>query len=245
MHHQSTYMSELTTTLQTISNTRPDQEVFAALLLITALAIGSLFVVAKTVGNRLMRSTLKKDQCAGEVVQGLKMKEGRRPNTIVEVEPSAEPWTIDDGHPDRRSNRNSKNSQSNYPSLQQQLPKSQNKRARDLEIELYDIRDWEEFTRNRIQRRKNRMLEELSSFDDPHSTARKRDIYSINVWEESTLSRMEQEKTRRLRRLSSCDWQNVSSEKVVDKTLDAWLQAAKREVARENGSQPVGDWEIE
>lgn len=232
IHHQSAYMSEIFTTLQT-------------LLLITALAIGSLVVVAKTFGNRLIGSTLKKDQCAGEAVQAPKMKEGRRPNTIVEVEPSAEPWTIDDGLPNRSSNRSSKQIQSNYPSLQQQLPDSRNARDRDLEIELSNIREWEETTRNRIQRRKDRMLEELSTFDDPHATARKQEIYSINVWEDSTLSRMQQEKTRRLRRISSSDWQNVSSEKIVDKTLGPWIQAAKREGARERGRQSVGDWEIE
>lgn len=88
------------------------------------------------------------------------------------------------------------------------------------------------------------MLEELSSFDDPNSTAREREIYSINVWAESTLGRMQQEKTRRLQRLSSSEGQNVSADKRVDKTVGAWSQAATREGAREKSSKSVNDWEI-
>lgn len=239
-------MSELSTTLQTTNNTRPDQVGLVPLLLITALAIGVLFVVAKTVGNRLIGSILKKDHCGRKAIQGLEMKQGQRPNTIVEFEPSAEPWTIDDGLPDRRPNRSSKHSQSTDPSLQQQqqLPSPQNKRSRDHEVELSAIRDWEETTRNRIQRRKDRMLEELSSFDDPNSTAREREIHSIQVWEESTLGRMQQEKTRRLQRLSSSEGQNVSGENRVDETVGARSQAATREGAREKISNSVNDWEI-
>lgn len=234
-------MSELSTTLQTTNNTRPDQVGLVPLLLITALAIGVLFVVAKTVGNRLIGSILKKDHCGRKEIQGLEMKQGQRPSSIVEFEPSAEPWTIDDGFPNRRPNRSSKHSQSTHPSLQQQLPSSQSKRNRDHEVELSAIRDWEETTRNRIQRRKDRMLEELSSFDDPNSTAREREIHSIQVWEESTLGRMQQEKTRRLQRLSSSEGQNVSGENRVDKTVGA---AATREGAREKSSQSMNDWEI-
>lgn len=49
--------------------TRPNEEALAALLIVTALSIGSLFSVAKTVGNRLVGSRLKKDVCGTEIDQ--------------------------------------------------------------------------------------------------------------------------------------------------------------------------------
>lgn len=236
-------MSEISKTLQTPKPTRPNQEALAALLIITVLAIGSLFVVAKTAGNRLMRSTIKRDQGAAKFMPAPKMKQGQRSRNLIEMEPSAVPWTIDEGLPNRTSNHSSKHSQPSHAS-------QQTKHNRNFDTELSAIHDWEETTRDRIQRRKNRLLEKFSSSfnDDPHSATRKREMYSIKVWEESTLDCMQQEKTRRLRRISSSEWQNVGSAgigKGVDKTFGACLEAAKREAVGEKGGRAVNEWEIE
>ena len=49
--------------------------------------------------------------------------------------------------------------------------------------------------------------------------------------------------TRRLERLSSTDWQEVRQDEQVREAVRAREQAAKREVAREQGLQSVMDWE--
>ena len=212
-----------------------------AMLIIATLAIGSLFSVAKTVGNRLLGSK-PEVQRGGKLGQKSKMSQmprdlnasKARANSIPIVYPKIE---------DSETSVKLQNLQPQTPIPQIHLPASLHDRARNQAAGLDAIHDWEVLTADRIQRQKTRKLDRLPSLDDGRKI---QDIYAVLAWEEATMRRFQQEKMRRLERLSSVDRRETVSveEEKVGKAVRAWEGAAKRDLEREKGLKSVGKWEM-
>ena len=211
-----------------------------ALLIIATLAIGSLFPVARTIGNRLLGSN-PKVQRSGQF--GQKSKMNQMPRDLNAARAGAKPIpTVYPKIQDIETDVKVQSIQPQTPIPQIHLPASLRDRARNRAAGLDAIRDWEVSTIDRIQRQKSRKLDRLHSPDVGQKT---QDIYAVLAWEQATMRRFQEEKVRRLERLSSADRQEViSAEEQVGNAARAWEEAVKRTVEREKGLKTVGEWEL-
>lgn len=195
---------------QDSNNLRPQEEALAAMLIIAGLGVGSLFIVAKTVGKRFVRygSTPGEDE-AGSVndedgrppkpfEENNGTEDGRDGTTSIQGDSlSAEESSVED-------NKNSKSEPTGPETQKPQLLPTQRDRDRDREEALTAMRLWEEATRTRIKRQLTRRLQRLPSPEQPDFNPD--EMYGgIQAWHEATFSRFQQEKARRLRRLSSLE----------------------------------------
>lgn len=236
----STNITALSSMSQTSTNKRTNEEILVTLLIIAILAIGSLFAVAQTVGNRLLGFKPKVHR-AGKSDQKSKVNEMPHDLNAARADASANPTIYlreEDGEP----NAKLQSLQPQNPIPQIHLPAPLHDRARNHAAGLGVIQDWEVSTIDRIRRQKARKLDRLPSLDHGQKT---QDIYDILAWEESTMRRFQQEKMRRLERLSLVDRQEVAgAEEKAGEAVRAWENAAKRDVEREKGLKSVGQWEL-
>ena len=237
----STNITALSCLSQTSTYNRTNEGMLVALLIIATLAIGSLFSVAKAVGNRLLRSN-PEVQRSDNVDQKSKTSEIPRDLNAARATANAIP-TLYPKIKDSETNPELPNLQPQPPMPQFYLPVSLHDRARNHAAGLNAVHDWELSTADRIQRQKTRKLDRLpSSFDDGQKI---QDIHAVLAWEEATMRRFRQEKMRRLERLSLVDRrEGVSVEEQVGTAVRAWEGAAKRNVEREKGLNSVGEWEL-
>ncbi|KAL9134425.1 MAG: hypothetical protein Q9175_004395 [Cornicularia normoerica] len=144
----------------TPTNSRPDEEALAALLIIVALGFGSLFAVAKSAANRFVGSALKEAEhgsdhdevdCEPQVTKEQHRIGVDRDGTI----------SIQSGHSMMEGNNDGRLQKTRAKDEVPQLPFTQ----RDLHWEegLNAIRAWEEATTSRTQRERARRLERYSS----------------------------------------------------------------------------------
>ncbi len=204
---------------QTSIPTRPDGEAFVVLLIIGAISVGSLFTVAKTVGNHFLGSTTNEKQHGGKagLAPAAKKKQyGPRTNKGDGIQ-----------------------------NLGLQLPAAHFDRDRYRDAGLKAIRTWEDSTINSIQREKTRRLDRLPPLDQPHSSTQKQQLYEVLAWEQATMRRFENQMIRRLDRLLSPDDEDdiASQDEQGRQAVRDWEAAARRQVARDMGLQSVEDWE--
>ena len=226
---------------RTSTNNRINEGMLLALLIIAILAIGNLFAVARTVGNRLLGSK-PKVQRAGKSGQKSKMNEIPRDINAARAGKNAIP-PVYPGKEDSKLNAKLQSLQPQTPNPQIHLPTPFHDRARNHAAGLGAIHDWELTTTDRIRRQKARKLDRLPSLDVGQKT---QGIYDILAWEEATMRRFQKEKIRRLERLSLFDRQEVigAEEEKAGQAGRACEEAAKRDVEREQGIKSVGQWEL-
>ena len=236
----STNMTALSCPSQTLPNNRANEGILVALLIIAILAIGGLFSVAKTVGDRLLGSE-PKVQHGDNLFQKSKTSQMPRDLSAASAGANALP-TVYPKIKDSETDAELQTLQPQTPIPQTHLPASLHDRARNCAAGLGAIHDWEVSTTDRIRRQKSRKLDRLPSLDEGQKI---QDIYAVLAWEEATMRRFRQEKIRRLERLSSVDRQEVvSAEEQVDNAVRALGEAAKRKHEREKGLKSVGEWEL-
>lgn len=149
------------------------------------LGVGSLYAAVKTVGNRLVGSTLQNEY-------------GR--NDSAEAD-----WESEATKQHRHDESDTKSIQHDHPRLEDKHNSAfQHAHNRDREEALTAIRNWEDATTSRIQREKARRLERLPSPEqrDPNS---KQSREAVLAWERATVGRFQQERARRLQSLSLLD----------------------------------------
>lgn len=188
------------------TNTRSDEEALVALLIIAGLGLGSLFAIAKTIGNRLVGSTPDEDERGSGIDQGAEdLKEQPR----IGNDRIGKDCSIRNRPSSLEDNNKHRGFQAIQPESQPpQLPSSQRNHVH--EEGLNAIHDWETATTSRIQREKSRRLEHILLLDQ-RDISRKHGHEAILAWEQATMSRFRQEKARRLERLSSLDQQRAIS----------------------------------
>ena len=237
----STNITALSCPPQISPNNRANEGILVAVLIIAILAIGSLFSVVKTVGNRLLRSKTEELQRGGDLGQKSKTSEMPRDLSAASAGANALP-TVYPKIKDSETDAELQTIQPQTPTPQIHLPASLQDRARNHAAGLDAIHDWEVSTTDRIRRQKSRKLDRLPSLDEGQKI---QDIYAVLAWEDATMRRFRQEKIRRLERLSSVDRQDVvSAEEQVDNAVRALGEAAKRKHEREKGLKSVGEWEL-
>ena len=201
--------------------THPNGEAFVVLLIIGAISVGSLFTVAKTVGNHFLGSKTNEKQHGGKA--GLASAAKKEP-----LGPRANKGDV-------------------IQNLGLQLPVAHFDRDRYRDAGLKAIRAWEDSTINSIQREKTRRLDRLPPLDQPHSSTQKQQIYEVLAWEQATMRRFENQMIRRLDRLLSpdVDDQNdiASQDEQGRQAVRDWEAGARRQVARDLGLQSVEEWE--
>ena len=167
------------------------------LLIIATLAIGSLFSIAKIVGDRLLGSDPDVQRCGNA---GQKSKVSEMPHHLKADSVGANASrTLYPKIEDIETSAKIHNLQPHISVLQVDLPISLHDRAHTHAAGLNAIHDWEVSTTDRIQRQKSCKLDRLPSLDVSRKT---QDIYAILAWEEATMRRFRQEKMRRLERLA-------------------------------------------
>lgn len=180
------------------TNSRPDEEALAALLIIVALGFGSLFAVAKSAANRFVGSALEEDErgsdhdevdCEPQVMKEQHRIGIDRDGTIP----------IQSGHLMMESNNDGRVQKTRAKDEVPQLPFTQ----RDLHWEegLNAIRAWEKATTSRTLRERARRQERCSSISQNkfreavRAMTNQREISwnegveAVNAWERAMTNR--------------------------------------------------------
>ena len=199
---------------QTPINTGPTEEAFAALLIIATLGFGSLYIVAKTAGNRFGGSPLQNEReiNADEVYE--------KPDTSTDQEQHCFRCGGDSTHivQNDRSQMEVNQENEKIPSIQTKVQAPQPPRDHNRHEGLNAIRAWEIATTDRIQRQKAKKLLQLPSLCQRREINRKQGLQAILAWEQSTMSRFQHERKRRLERLSALDQGAIGGEEGQEAT---------------------------